>query len=299
MRTNRATKLLVSGLLLLLLGEAGCSANAADPGADHGGLSAGEPPADPANSGSVGLSLTLPAGAQIAAVDWVIAGPNDAATVVASGSVDVHASAGVSFIVPSIPAGSGYRVALSAAATDGGISCEGSASFAVQARTSTMVAVQMACNAAGTGGHTTLVNGTGFDCAAWTSVTASPIETAVGTPLSLSASASGPMPANLTYQWSAPSGTFGAASAASTRFTCTEPGPVMVTLVVGDGPVPAGSACNPALETDVITVTCTGAQPLPAPALPAWALLLLALGMAGAGLWRGAPARPHATSRPC
>jgi hypothetical protein len=95
------------------------------------------------------------------------------------------------------------------------------------------------------------------------------------------------MPANLTYQWSAPSGSFGAASAASTSFTCTAPGPVMGTLVVGDGPVPAGSTCNPSLETDVVAVTCTGAtQPPPAPALPGWALLLLAPGMAGAGMRR-------------
>jgi hypothetical protein len=285
-RTNPATKLLVPGLLLLL--GAGCSANPGDPGgSERGGSPPGESATDPANSGSVGLSLVLPGNAQIVTVDWVVAGPNNAATVVASGNVDVHASAAASFIVPSIPAGSGYRIALSAESTDGGISCEGSAPFAVQARTSTMVAVQMACVAAGTGGHTTLVNGTGFDCAAWTSVTASPIETAVGTPLSLSASASGPMPANLTYQWSAPSGTFGAATTASTSFTCTAPGPVMVTLVVGDGPVPAGSTCNPSLETDVITVTCTGTQSVPAaPALPAWALLLLALGVAGAGMRR-------------
>jgi hypothetical protein len=274
---------LFSGLLLF---GAGCSANPGDTGTRGNVASSGSTPsADPGETGSVGLTLTLPGDAQIATVNWVIAGPNDAATVVASGTVDVHASAAASFLVPSLAPATGYRVVLSAAATDGGVTCEGEAPFAIQARMSTKVAVQMACNAGAAGGHTTLVNGMGFDCAAWTSVTASPVETAVGSPVSLAAIAIGPVPANLTYQWSAPSGQFAMASSASTSFTCTAPGTVMVTLTVADGPVPAGSTCNPALDTDVIEVTCTGTAPPPAaPALPAWALLLLALSMAGAGL---------------
>ena len=287
MKTTLATRLLFSGLLLF---GAGCSANPGDTTGTSGNAapSGSDPSADPGETGSVGLTLSLPGNAQITAVNWVIAGPNDAATIVDSGTVDVHASAAASFIVPSIPPATGYRVVLSAASTDGGVTCEGEAPFAVQARMSTKIAVQMACNAAAAGGHTTLVNGMGFDCAAWTSVTASPVETAVGSPVSLAASASGPVPANITYQWSAPSGQFAMASSASTSFTCTAPGTVMVTLTVADGPVPAGSTCNPSLDTDVIAVTCTGTAPPPpppsAPALPGWALLLLALGMAAAAL---------------
>jgi hypothetical protein len=189
--------------------------------------------------------------------------------------------------VPNIPAGSGYRVVLSAASVDGGVSCEGSATFAVMARATTDVAVQLGCNIAGSGGQTTTVNGTSFNCAAWNSVTASPITVNVGSAAALAASASGPIPANLTYQWSAPSGQFGSASASSTSFTCTAPGPVAVTLLVGDGPVPAGSTCNSILDTDVITVTCTGSAPPPpppnAPAVPPWGLAALGFGLLGLG----------------
>jgi hypothetical protein len=219
----------------------------------------------------------------VSVVNWSIEGPNNASTVVKSGSVDVHASAGTMFQVSAIPAATGYRVLLSAKSVDGGIDCEGSGSFDVIAHATTQVHVQLACSSAGAG-HTTTINGTSFDCAAWNSVSASPSETAVGTPLSLSATATGPMPDNLTYQWSAPSGHFSAANAASTNFVCSAPGPVSITLVVGDGAVPEGSTCNSALDTDVITVTCTGTvQPPAAPAMPPWGPVALATGLLGAG----------------
>jgi hypothetical protein len=287
---------LLAGLLLV----AGCSATPGQSNDDtpvktggSSGASAGQGTVDPAEAGSVGFALTLPDGESIATVQWVIAGPDGAATVVTSGSVDVHNAGGTSFTVPLLRAANGYRVALSAVATDAGVSCAGSASFDVHIRQTTSVAVRLACNLASAGGHTTLVNGTGFDCAAWTSVTASPIEVAVGGQVSLAAMATGPVPENITYSWTAPSGQFTAPDAASTGFTCTNPGPVVVTLVVGDGPVPAGSSCNPALTTDTVTVTCTGMTgmtdagtpppPPAAPAVPGWGLLGLAAAFALAG----------------
>jgi hypothetical protein len=166
---------------------------------------------------------------------------------------------------------------LSAISEDGGVSCAGSATFDIAARATTHAAVQLACSAAKSGTQTTLVNGTSFDCATWNTLTASPTQAAVGAPVSLAATASGPIPANLTYSWSAPSGRFSNATAASTIFTCTTSGPVVVTLVVGDGAVPEGSVCNPDLDTDTVTITCAGNGPPPpnAPALPAWAVVLL------------------------
>jgi hypothetical protein len=290
---SKTLKFLAVGLSFGLGGAAiGCSAEGA-------GAAGGDPPGpsptsesagDPADMGSVGMQLTLPGGAQVSSVSWVIAGPNDAATVVKSGSVNVKESGGVSVLVGDIPAGTGYHVALSAQATDGGLSCAGTAAFAVHAHAITQVAVQMACNIAPSGGQTT-VNGTSFNCAAWSSVAASPVETAIGTPVALMASATGPVPASVTYTWSAPSGSFGSASMANTSFTCTAPGPVTVTLVVGDGPVPAGSTCNPALDTDTVTITCTGTAPPPssAPALPWGGVAALALGMLGLGIWTRRP----------
>jgi hypothetical protein len=245
------------------------SSTAAKPAAGEG---AGQGPADavPAGpTGTVGLELTLPGGSSVSVVNWSITGPNDAATTVKSGSVDVHASGGTAFQVPQVPAGMGYRITLSAASVDGGVDCSGSASFAVIPHATTTVQVQLVCISAAAG-HTAMIGGTSFDCAAWNSVSASPNETAVaGSPVSLSATATGPIPANLTYRWSAPSGQFSAPTAANTNFVCSAPGPVNITLVVGDGAVPEGSTCNPALDTDVVTVTCTGTAPPPPPAAPA------------------------------
>jgi hypothetical protein len=284
------SKLTTTLALCLSIAAGACSAEPGDatrPAGDGQGAP-GSPAVPAGETGSVGMQLVLAGGAQVPTVSWAISGPNGTATIVQSGTVDVHESGGVTFTVPNIPAGSGYRVVLSALSVDGGVSCEGSATFAVIARTTTNVGVQLACNAAGSAGLTTVVNGTSFNCAAWNSVTASPIEVDVGASAALTAAANGPIAGDLTYQWSAHSGQFSAATSSSTSFTCTAPGPVVVTLVVGDGPVPAGSTCNSMLDTDTITVTCTGSAPPPppppsAPALPPWGPIALALGMIGIG----------------
>jgi hypothetical protein len=294
-------------LLPLALTAYGCSANAgdqtgaADPATHGSDEMQGNGAAGPV--GSVGFSLTLPGDINITGVTWTITGP-DGTSVVQTGKVDVHASAGIAFEVTSIPVGTGYRVELSALSVDAGVTCDGDAMFAVMPRATTAVSVHMLCTAAG-GGHTTLLNGTSFDCGSWKAVTASPDEVLVGAPVTLTATATGPMPGNLTYSWSAPSGQFGNSMAADTTFTCTSGGTVPITLVVGDGPVPSGSVCNPALNTDTITVSCTGnggtgdggtgdggtppPPPPAAPALPGWAVVALVVGTLGSGL--------HATRR--
>jgi hypothetical protein len=302
-------------LAVLALLAAGCSAAGShdEPGApaaastSSNGDGLGQEPTGP--TGQVGLQLVLPGDAQIATVNYTIAGPNGSANVVKSGQIDVHAAGGTAVLV-TLQAATGYRIALSASSVDAGVSCSGVANFDIQARATTKVAVQLACSSSSAGGHTTVINGTSFDCAAWGAVTASPDETMVGNPVSLTATATGPMPANLTYAWSAPSGQFGTPDEATTTFTCTQPGTIPITIVVGDGPVPAGSTCNAALDTDTITVTCSGTQtqpdggtdggtmdagggtdggsppPPPAPALPLWGAGALAVGIARLGTRR-------------
>jgi hypothetical protein len=276
-------------LVALLLAGAACSSDpatsrspAAQPG-ETGGSGQGPSGTLPTGpTGTVGLQLTIPGGASINAVQWSITGPNNATTAVKSGSVDVHASAGTMFQVSQIPAGTGYHIQLSAASVDGGIDCSGSAAFTVMPQATTTVQVQLVCISAAAG-HTAMIGGSSFDCAAWNSVSASPNVIAVGSPISLSATASGPVPGNLTYTWSAPSGSFTAPTSADTNFVCSVPGQVNITLVVGDGAVPEGSTCNPALDTDMVSVTCTGTVVVapPAPAMPPWGLLALSTGLLG------------------
>ncbi len=285
--------------LCLIGGASGCSAGADSPSTS---VATKPPPSlgrDPSsttppastnqNTGSIGFELTLPGGENIAVVDWAIAGPSGAATVIRSGMVNVQATLAAKFLVDDIPAGSGYAVTLSATSTDDTITCSGAAPFSVTAHASTLVAVQMACAAVGTAGHGTSVSGSVFNCAAWSSVTANPTETKVGTSVAIAAVASGPDPSMLTYAWSSSTGTLSAPTGATSNFTCTQVGPAVLTLTVGDGPVPAGSSCNPGLATTTVTITCdpgsmTPPPPPPAPALPPWGCAMLAAGMLGIGL---------------
>ncbi|HXN32351.1 MAG TPA: FG-GAP repeat protein [Polyangiaceae bacterium] len=247
------------------------------------------------DTGTVGAELTLPAGQQIEVVQWIITGPNNAVTVVQSGSVDVPSTHAVSFVASSIPAGTAYRITLSGTAIDGSVTCTGAASFAITSHMTTRVPVALGCSVVTSGSQVTLVSGQSFNCGNVTNVTAIPFETAVGGTIALAATAAGPVPSALSYAWSAPSGAFDHPNASGATFTCTAPGPVPLTLTVADGPVPAGAACNAVASTRTITVQCDaalqgdggtdagGPPPPPVPALPRSGVFLLGLAMLGIG----------------
>jgi phospholipase C len=76
-----------------------------------------------------------------------------------------------------------------------------------------------------------------------------------GNSFSVSGSASGASDAGgFTYAWSAPSGSFDTPTAATANFTCRSPGPVLLTLTVGDASVTDGGSCTPAIGS--VQVTC-------------------------------------------
>jgi hypothetical protein len=272
----------------------GCNKSAGD-------ASSASKPSEPgaSDTGSVGLQLSLPSGQDIPVISWAITGPNGTATLVQSGTADSN-SLGVTFLIGSLRAGSGYMILLSGTGTDGSVTCTGSASFSVMTRVTTPVAVELACSIATSGARVTLINGTTFNCAAWNDVSASPTEATVGSSVNLAATATGPSPSALTYSWSASSGTFGNPTVPNTSFTCTSVGSVAVTLTVGDGPVPAGSSCNTMLSTRTLAVQCDAEQtesdagdggggsdggppPPAAPALPPWGLAALVAALLAMG----------------
>jgi phospholipase C len=260
MRTTFRKTLLRNTLVLGAIGAAtiavaqiGCS-QAPDPGG-----STTEPnPGTSESTGSVGLKLTLPGGAQINTVLWTITGPAGAATVVQSGTVNVQNSAAINFVVGNIPAGTGYTISLTGTSTNGAVSCAGSAPFSVTARTTTKVSVPLQCNVGATQVGSVSVTGTTFDCATVNSISASPSETTVGNSVAVSGSASGPNASGVTYAWSAPSGSFDTPNAPTANFTCGTAGSVALTLTTSDGAVPAGSSCNPAFSTTTVQVQCDG-----------------------------------------
>jgi hypothetical protein len=238
----------------LALQQVGCSAGNDGPSpTDEGSLT---PTGTSGNVGSLGMALTLPGGETINTIGYTITGPNGASTVVQQGTVGVQNSLSASFTVANLPAGSNYTIALTGTSTDGLVVCGGSAQFSIAARATTTVTDLLQCNAAVSEAGTLNVVGQAYNCASWSAVTALPSESNVGSPIAITSLANGANPAGLTYAWSAPSGTFSAPAAANTSFTCTVPGVVTLTLVVGDGPIPAGGSCNPALTTTTTQVTC-------------------------------------------
>jgi hypothetical protein len=229
-------------------------------------------------TGSLGIELVLGSGQNIPVLAWSITGPGGAGALVKSGSAQSVAT-GASFEVGGIPAASGYTVTLSGTSTDGSTTCSGAAAFSIQARQTTNVRVELGCSVATTGSHVVLANGDSFNCAAAGSISANPREVQVGSSVMLSATAKAPVQSAITYAWSAPTGTFSSTGTASTSFTCTNAGPVSVSLAVADGPVPPGSACSPALSTQSVVITCdsnTTPPPPSVPATPPWALGSLA-----------------------
>jgi phospholipase C len=218
-------------------------------------IGTGNAPAD--GTGSVGMTLTLPGGEQLSSVTWTVTGPNGASTVVQTGTVNVGNSNTISFLVGGIPSGSNYLISLSGTSTDGTVTCSGSASFTITARATTNVSVALQCSSPASDAGSVQVTANTFNCGTVTSIAASPSEVIVGNSVALTASATGPNPGALTYAWSAPTGSFDHPTASSPNFTCSAPGPVTLTVSVGDGAVPEGGACGPTASS-TIQVTCDG-----------------------------------------
>jgi hypothetical protein len=315
----------VVGLSIALLAcgnvNVGDAPGGASSGPGTGSTSGGGAPAS-GDSGSVGGNITLSTGQVVEVVLWAVTGPSGSATVVQSGSVDVQNSAVASFYAANIPAGSGYRVQLSATAIDASVVCAGSAGFDIAARQTTRVSVSMACNVATSGALVTRANGMSYNCAAVDRVGVAPMAAEVGASVAASVTAMGPDATSLKYAWSATSGSFDDPTSATPHFTCAAPGTATLTVTASDGPIPAGSSC--ALSTGTATVSCEAAVDAgtdaggdagvdagtdaggdagvdagtdaggdagtdggvivtAAPALPPWGLALLGLTMLGAG----------------
>ena len=254
-------KYIVGGALVLGAASAATAAGCSSSGTPSaGGASAPNPnvrgtaPAD--TTGTVGMQLTLPGGEQVNSVSWVITGPDGGSMVVQTGMVDLQNSTTIGFLVGGIPAGANYLISLSGTSTDGLATCVGSAQFTVMSRMTANVSVALQCNTAVSEAGSAQINGTTYNCASVSSISANPAETTIGSTVAITGLANGPNVGGLTYAWSAPTGAFDTPNAASVNYTCTTAGPVTLTLTVGDGPVVDGGACNPALATGTIHVQC-------------------------------------------
>jgi hypothetical protein len=192
--------------------------------------------------GQMRLALTLPDGESVSNVSWKVFSSSNA--VVASGSLNTSGSRTISFISSMAP-GMGDTVEMTAM-TSTGVSCMGTSSaFNVVAGQSVPVSVNLQCDVtpsdAGALGSV-VVSGAivpGDHCPTLSSYFISPQQTMGSAPIDVTVmggdSDQGDM---LTYAWTASSGTFANAAAATTQYTCGATGMQTLTVAITDDHAP-------------------------------------------------------------
>jgi hypothetical protein len=187
------------------------------------------------NSGVVRLALHVDPNFTVNSVHWQI---NSSTTMdIKHGDINTSDINSTASVDTSCPTGSGYRVVMTATATDtmgNSIPCTGTSpapGFNVTAGGSVMVGVSLICGGSMSPptdqGHV-IVNGTvvaGDNCPVVTSWDVSPLQTTPGDIIYVSATATDadtPLQ-TLSYAWTADSGTFANSAAATTTYTCGAP----------------------------------------------------------------------------
>jgi 3-phytase len=216
-----------SAALALSVGFASCAA-----AIGCGGDEPGQQPTNDSRVGGVALDLEVGAGFNLTSIAFEIAGNGFLKT----GSFPVNGPQ-IQARIGGIPAGLGFVITLRA--SDPGnpeASCEGSATFDVQAAHTTPVALVLRCRLPSKTGSV-LVNGQLNVCPRIDDFSLAPTSASVGQSVALASAASDPdgEPSPLSFHWTASSGSLSAAQAAETGFTCTAAGSVDVTLEVSDG----------------------------------------------------------------
>jgi hypothetical protein len=197
---------------------------ATGPGAIAGGCGG----SSPSGFGDVMLSVTVPGDVLIRSADYTI--DNDTSVPIA-GTIEAPAAVhDVAKLITHVPVGA-YAVTARADSTDRKSVCEGTASIKVTKGATARVHLDADCHG---GGH--VVVAFGVDCRATplADLLVSPLTAYVGESVLGSAVAARPEGGALSFEWSAPSGTFSEPKASRTAFTCATPGPVEIAVQVTD-----------------------------------------------------------------
>jgi hypothetical protein len=206
------------------------------------------------DTGELSMELQIAPGVSVSTVNWTI--NNIETGFMRSGSVPVRFSNTISFQTGALPSGVGYTIALTATSTDGAFTCTGTAGFRVTPFVVTPVTLTLNCSTTPPQQGGIIVIGGTQICSNLDSLGASPLETAVNTPISLSATASvGSL--TPTFAWTATDGTFDNPASATPTFTCpATPGPVTITVTVS----PGSPSCSTITRQNVV-VTCSLQNP--------------------------------------
>jgi hypothetical protein len=237
-----------------------------------------------ADTGALGVQLSTPSGFALDRVRWRVT--QSAASEPRTGSLSTEGRRSLAFVVESLEAGR-YTLVLDAMTADGAQACAVTASLSVAARKTTTVSARLSCHKPDDAQSVAVSSAEPLtaQCAAVTTLIASPAEVFVGETLLLSASGvSAALPgATPHFTWSVVRGPGNAllqpTAANQTTLTCTRPGALSVraTAAVSGETECLNSAlthtvqCDPPIKTtktvdspdDVVrdTVARTNAQP--------------------------------------
>lgn len=256
--------------------------NIACSGAPKGGAAA-----PGGSNGVINVAFTLPDGEIVTTVAYTLADGEGIS--VRSGTVDISNRQSISFQLGNVAPSGNDTISLSAS-TPNGTTCSGtSGPFQVAPRATTTVMVNMACYTPDGKTGNVAVTGNPYNCATWQSLATGVggSEANVGDVITLIATATAPDPNNLTFTWTSDSKVItvglnqSVGGTNTVTLTCQATGTATITLVVRDGTLPDGSACESSRSTVTTTVTCdpaasadggsagaTGAPPPLAVALP-------------------------------
>ena len=186
------------------------------------------------DNGSIDLALKLSPGLDVASVDFLIEGNGITPR---TGVIDARGvRTTISLLVGALPAGSGYRVTLTAKG-EKSVRCSGTAAFSIVAGRNSAVAVDLDCGDAARPSPTGSVTVTVNRCPIIGALTASPTTITPGGVLALLASAFDPDPVEaLAFRWTSNGGgTFSEPDLANTIFRTAHIGALTIKLTVSDG----------------------------------------------------------------
>ena len=199
------------------------------------------------------LSLNLEVGnVEIDEVDYLITGDGTAE----GGTIDTSAPGSTASVEVFGLLPGDYTVTMSATATDGETTCEGSEDFSVEADELTEIMVYLRCKLPETLGAVR-VNGEFNICAVVKESVVKPLQTSVGNDIDLSAMGEDAEGDNITYIWTGTGGDIDDPNAMDTTYTCEEVGKHSVTITVSDD---GGEYCRDFWTTVVTCVAGDGLE---------------------------------------
>jgi hypothetical protein len=182
--------------------------------------------------GTIALAVTASQSVVIDSVSYDVSGNGITPR---SGQINVSdPGSQPSVVIGGVPAGTGYVVTMGAQSVDGQTSCAGSGVVDVRANETSGITIILQCRGPSAGGIVVVTGGVN-NCPRITSYSGAPVTVSVGGSIAIAASALDLDDNPLAFNWTAPTGAFADTAAASTTFTCTTAGAVILTVAVSDG----------------------------------------------------------------